>query len=81
LSWEWVITQGPKVNWKKKARFVDNLDVTKKSGFITSSGVSAGIDMTLHLISKIYGEEIAEYACKRMEYIWNRDADNDPFCT
>ena len=46
---------------------------------MTSSGVSAGIDMALDLIARLRGEEIAVNSAKYMEYIWNRDPANDPF--
>jgi len=47
IAWDWVIQQGPRVLWKRKARWVDDGDV------LTSSGVSAGIDMALSLIARL----------------------------
>jgi transcriptional regulator GlxA family with amidase domain len=35
---------------------------------ITAAGVSAGIDMALHLVGRLAGEEIATAAAARMEY-------------
>ena len=46
----------------ENTRFVDNGRV------ITSSGVSAGIDMSLHLVGKIWGTEVAKATRKYMEY-------------
>ena len=46
----------------ENTRFVDNGRV------ITSSGVSAGIDMSLHLVGKIWGAEVAKATQKYMEY-------------
>jgi transcriptional regulator GlxA family with amidase domain len=46
----------------ENARFVDNGRV------ITSSGVSAGIDMALHVVGKIWGPKVAMTAQKYMEY-------------
>jgi transcriptional regulator GlxA family with amidase domain len=43
-------------------RFVDNGRV------ITSSGVSAGIDMALHLVGRIWGPKVAMTTQKYMEY-------------
>jgi len=40
-AFDWVVTQGPKVNWVRKARWV----VDNK--YYTSSGVSPGMDKTL----------------------------------
>ena len=65
--------QGPKVNWIKEARWVDDGDR------VTSSGVSAGIDMSLHIIARLYGTETAERLANHTEYQWHRDADVDPF--
>ena len=44
------------------ARFVDN------GRIITASGVSAGIDMALHLAGRIWGPEVAMKTQKAMEY-------------
>lgn len=79
IAWDWVISQSDKVLWKKKARWVENIDLEKKTGIITSAGVSAGIDMTLRVIEIFYGCDVANYAAKFMEYVWNQDKDNDPF--
>ena len=63
----------PDVNWKAKARWVDDGDR------ITSSGVSAGIDMSLYLIARLFGEERATQIANMTEYEWHRDPDWDPF--
>lgn len=38
--------------------------------FTTSGGISAGIDMSLHLISERYGLEFAKVVARQMEYNW-----------
>jgi len=63
----------PKVEWIKEARWVDD------GNLVTSSGVSAGIDMALHVIARLYGQERAENIALLTEYQWHRDANNDPF--
>jgi transcriptional regulator GlxA family with amidase domain len=45
-------------------RFVDNGPV------ITSAGISAGIDMSLYVISRLLGEEQARRTANYMEYDW-----------
>lgn len=65
--------QGPKVNWVKEARWVDD------GNRVTSSGVSAGIDMSLAVIARLYGEDLAEKIASAAEYQWHRDAASDPF--
>jgi transcriptional regulator GlxA family with amidase domain len=73
ISWDWVKTQGPKVLWRRKARWVDD------GNLVTSSGVSAGIDMTLALIARLHGRDTAVAAARNMEYVWHDKPDDDPF--
>lgn len=62
-----------KVDWQERARWVDDGPV------VTSSGVSAGIDMALAIIQRLFDEETAEAIASGAEYTWHRDADEDPF--
>jgi len=73
LAYRWVTAQGPEVLWQAQARWVED------GRFFTSSGVSAGIDMSLALIAKLHGEETAEKVAAFAEYEWHRDAGWDPF--
>ena len=73
IAWAWVTEQGPRVLWKRRARWVDAGHV------VTSSGVSAGIDMALALIARLHGRHIAVSAAHTMEYVWREDPDDDPF--
>ena len=72
-AFDWVANQGPNVDWQKKARWVES------GKFFTSSGVSAGIDMSLALIAHLLGEDKALEAARWAEYDWHRDPDWDPF--
>ena len=65
--------QDKDVDWIWEARWVDDGKV------VTSSGVSAGMDMALHVISRYYGEEAAVAIAEGTEYTWHRDATDDPF--
>ena len=69
----WVRSTGPNVNWVPQARWVHD------EKFSTSSGVSAGIDMTLDLIAKYVSADTSEALAKAMEYDWHRDSTWDPF--
>jgi transcriptional regulator GlxA family with amidase domain len=51
-----------KVKVQRNVKFVDETPI------ITSSGISAGINMSFHIIKKLLGEEIANSTAKRMEY-------------
>ena len=39
--------------------------------FITSGGISAGIDMCLHLVAKLYSAGLANKSASQMEYNWS----------
>jgi transcriptional regulator GlxA family with amidase domain len=73
IAFDWVMKQGPAVHWIREARWVED------GRFWTSSGISAGIDMTLGLISHLYGREISLNVARRAEYLWNEDRNHDPF--
>lgn len=70
---EWVASQGSKVNWVRKARWVED------GKFITSSGVSAGIDMSLFFIKKLYGPKAVTEVENYTEYTYKGDALDDKF--
>jgi putative intracellular protease/amidase len=73
MAFEWVKSIGKKVKWKHKARWViDNK-------YYTSSGVSAGIDMSLGFVGDYFGEDTARKIAQRIEYEWNDDRENDIF--
>jgi transcriptional regulator GlxA family with amidase domain len=57
----------------RQARWVDDGNI------ITSSGVSAGIDMALSLIARLQGRDMAHTSARNMEYRWHEDAADDPF--
>jgi transcriptional regulator GlxA family with amidase domain len=48
------------------ARWVD------EGAVITSAGISAGIDMSLHLVGRLHSLELAEKTARQMEYDWHR---------
>lgn len=73
LAFDWVAGQTSGVEWKRRARWV------KDGNIYTSSGVSAGMDMTLQVIEDLLSPAHAEQAANWAEYIRNPDPDNDPF--
>jgi putative intracellular protease/amidase len=72
-AFDWVITQGENVNWIRKARWV------KDGKFYTSSGVSAGMDMTLGLLNNLHGIEFARKVAFEIEYNWIENMEEDNF--
>lgn len=72
-AFHWVTEQGPHVHWKKVARWVQDGNI------FTSSGVSAGIDMSLAAIEHMHGKELAQTFANYAEYHWQDDPNRDPF--
>jgi transcriptional regulator GlxA family with amidase domain len=54
----------PKTTVHADRRFVDNGKV------VCSAGIAAGIDMSLHVVTRLLGEEVAEKTAWQMEYPW-----------
>ncbi|VVE14336.1 dimethyladenosine transferase [Pandoraea horticolens] len=73
LAYEFAKRQDEGVLWQRSARWVID------GKYVTSSGVSAGIDMALALVEKIYNRELTETIARETEYLWNDNAFNDPF--
>ena len=42
---------------------------------LTSAGISAGIDMSLHLVARLAGQALAERTARQMDYRWLQQAD------
>ncbi|MDF2685534.1 MAG: ThiJ/PfpI protein [Clostridia bacterium] len=72
-AFDWVKSIDTEVNWVAKARWVTD------GKYYTSSGVSAGMDMTLGFIEDRHGRECAERCAGCIEYIWNSDKEKDLF--
>lgn len=68
-----VVKLGPRTQWIPEARWVVDGNVW------SSSGVSAGIDVTFAWIKHVWGENVANTVAVRMEYERHLDADWDPF--
>jgi transcriptional regulator GlxA family with amidase domain len=49
------------------ARYVDLGDI------VTSAGISAGIDMSLHLVDRLAGPALARRTARQMDYRWQRE--------
>lgn len=39
---------------------------------VTSGGISAGIDMSLHLVARLAGQQVAQQTARQMEFEWTR---------
>lgn len=69
----WAVQESPDVEWVKKARWV------KDGNIYTSSGVSAGMDMTLGFVADLVGCAAARKQSIEIEYNWQEDPGWDPF--
>ncbi|MBI2497476.1 MAG: DJ-1/PfpI family protein [Opitutae bacterium] len=57
----------PNTDVVENARFTDNGQV------LTSAGISAGIDLSLHIVGRLLGAETARRTARYMEYHWRDD--------
>ena len=73
MAFDWVSSQSTAVDWQKQARWVED------GTFYTSSGVSAGMDMSLAVIARLHGEDQARKVATWSEYEWHEEAGRDPF--
>ncbi len=66
-SVDWMRKQYPRVKMTDNERFVDEGHV------ITSAGISAGIDMALHVVARLHGNDVAAWTARRIQYdYWPR---------
>lgn len=70
---EWVESQGPNVRWVRKARFVDD------GAFLSSAGNAAGLDMALHLVTRLTAPDVGQNLARSLEHCWLKNPDTDPF--
>lgn len=73
IAFQWVRSNGAHVLWNERARW------TVDGKYYTSSGVTAGMDMTLGFIEDRQGLDMALRVAREIEYCWIRDKDNDSF--
>jgi AraC family transcriptional regulator, transcriptional activator FtrA len=57
-----VLRSHPEVNWVRGFRYVDS------GQFISSAGVTSGVDATLYTLSRMFGREVAEPTAQAMAY-------------
>jgi transcriptional regulator GlxA family with amidase domain len=57
----------PDVKIKNNVRWVDEGDI------VTAAGISAGIDMSLHIVSRVVDENLAARTARQMEFDWTRN--------
>lgn len=55
-----------KIDVQPEARFIDN------GKFLTSGGITAGIDMSLYLVKRLCGQALVDLVIREMEYDWRQ---------
>ncbi|MGK7915034.1 MAG: DJ-1/PfpI family protein [Prochloraceae cyanobacterium] len=55
----------PDLSVHESKRWVD------EGKIITSAGISEGIDMSLHLVSRLHSQELAERTARQIEFDWS----------
>jgi transcriptional regulator GlxA family with amidase domain len=66
-SLDWLEKEFPQVNVRR------DVHVVEEGNLLTSAGISAGIDMALHVVRRYYGEAVARATARRMEYPYPDD--------
>jgi transcriptional regulator GlxA family with amidase domain len=59
--------QFPQLTVETGVRWVD------QGHIVTSAGISAGIDMSLHLVARLGGMALAERTARQMDFAWTRN--------
>jgi transcriptional regulator GlxA family with amidase domain len=67
VAFDELASASPTTNVLRGRRIVDN------GRFVTSAGISAGIDAALHVVAKLLGREAAAETAAYMEYDWRED--------
>lgn len=62
------ISMFPDIEIQRDVRWVD------EGRIVTSAGISAGIDMSLHVVSRAADENLAVLTAKQMEFDWTKNA-------
>ena len=57
----------PGLTVHESSRWID------EGSIVTSGGISAGIDMSLHLVEKLHNLELAEKTARQMEFTWTQN--------
>jgi putative intracellular protease/amidase/Cu/Ag efflux protein CusF len=72
-AFQWAVAQDRNVHWVHEARWIED------GKYTTSSGVSAGIDLSLGIVASLFGRAAAVTIAQNTEYVWNDDPTKDPF--
>lgn len=57
----------PSISVAERLRWVD------EGNIVSSAGISAGIDMSLHLVERLHGRRLAERTARQLEFDWTEN--------
>lgn len=57
----------------KNLDILENVRWVDEGKNVTSAGISAGIDMSLHIVERLCGSELAELTAKQMDFEWHKN--------
>ena len=65
----------PALDVREGLRWVDGGRIAqgRRAGLVTSAGISAGIDMSLHLVERLAGRALAERTARQMDFEWTEN--------
>jgi transcriptional regulator GlxA family with amidase domain len=56
-----------------RATFLEDVRFTDNGRVLTAAGISAGIDLSLHIVTRLHGVATAQQTADYMEYHWTND--------
>ena len=57
-----------------RLKVVENVRWVDEGNVVSSGGISAGIDMSLHLVSKLHSLVLAEATARQMDFSWTKNS-------
>jgi transcriptional regulator GlxA family with amidase domain len=57
----------PAVSVIEQGRWID------EGAVVTSAGITAGIDMSLHLVERLAGRDLAQRTARQMDFVWHEE--------
>ena len=64
----------PALDVREGLRWVDGGRIANgRAALVTSAGISAGIDMSLHLVERLAGRALAERTARQMDFEWTEN--------
>jgi len=64
----------PSLDVREGLRWIDGGHIANgRAALVTSAGISAGIDMSLHLVERLAGRALAERTARQMDFEWTEN--------